>query len=80
MPQLKASRIILTGVAADICVLFTAADAHMREYKIWCPRDCVAAEREERRDWALEIMATAMSAETAATTELPLSEWLERRD
>jgi nicotinamidase-related amidase len=31
LPRLVARRLILTGVAADICVLFTAADAHMRE-------------------------------------------------
>ena len=30
LPKLGVSRLILTGVAADICVLFTAADAHMR--------------------------------------------------
>lgn len=31
LPRLGVNRLVLTGVAADICVLFTAADAHMRE-------------------------------------------------
>ncbi len=41
--DLKVETLILTGIAGDICVLFTAHDAHMREYKILVPRDCVAS-------------------------------------
>lgn len=80
LPQLKASRVILTGVAADICVLFTAADAHMRQYDIWVPSDAVASPDDQRTEWALEIMRNAMSAETRATSDLPLGDWLKRTD
>jgi nicotinamidase-related amidase len=45
LPRLGVSRLILAGVAADICVLFTAADAHMREYALWVPNDVVASDR-----------------------------------
>lgn len=76
LPQLGATRLILTGVAADICVLFTAADAHMRDYRIWCPADCVAATTEERTGWALNVMESAMRAEVRPTGELGLDEWL----
>src|SRR5689334_21587565 len=41
--------VIVTGFAADNCVLFTAAYAYMREYKVVVPRDCVGAETAERR-------------------------------
>ncbi|WP_288459833.1 isochorismatase family cysteine hydrolase [uncultured Sphingomonas sp.] len=78
LPQLGASRLILTGVAADICVLFTAADAHMRDYDLWVPGDAVASETAERRDWALDIMRHSMGADTSATDALTLDEWLER--
>lgn len=78
LPRLGASRLILTGVAADICVLFTAADAHMREYALWVPRDAVASDKSEHLDWALGIMRKSMDAETAATSELSLEEWLGR--
>ena len=37
LPQLGVNRLVLVGVAADICVLFTAADAHMRDYDLWIP-------------------------------------------
>ena len=48
LPKLGVSRLILTGVATDICVLFTAADAHMRDYDLWVPEDAVAAGTDER--------------------------------
>jgi nicotinamidase-related amidase len=80
LPQLGVSRVILTGVAADICVLFTAADAHMRAYDLWVPRDAVASSQQEHRDWALGIMEKSMSAETRTTAEFTLGEWIERAD
>lgn len=76
LPKLVASRLVLTGIAADICVLFTAADAHMREYELWVPRDAVAGESERRTSWALEIMLNSMNAETRGTDEFSLEEWV----
>ena len=72
LPRLGVSRLILTGIAADICILFTAADAHMREYPLWVPHDAVASENEERTHMALEIM----DADTRPTTERTLTDWL----
>ncbi|WP_260929178.1 cysteine hydrolase family protein [Novosphingobium sp. 9] len=40
LPQLGASKLVLSGIATDICVLFTAADAHMRDYDLWVPSEC----------------------------------------
>jgi nicotinamidase-related amidase len=76
LPKLGVSRVVITGIAADICVLFTAADAHMRAYDIWTPRDAVVSEDDRRRDWAIDIMANSMGAETRAASELSLEEWL----
>ncbi|WP_232491802.1 cysteine hydrolase family protein [Novosphingobium kaempferiae] len=76
LPQLGVSKLILTGIATDICVLFTAADAHMREYDLWVPADAVAAEDEDRGRWALQIMVQSMGAQTSATSELTVDGWL----
>lgn len=78
LPQLGVRRLILTGVAADICVLFTAADAHMREYGLWVPCDAVAGNHDERTRWALEIMKNSMAAEICPTTQLALEDWIAR--
>jgi len=75
LPKLGVDRLVLTGMSADICVLFTAADAHMRDYRLWIPEDAVAAQTRERRRWALEIMKQSMDAEIRAATRLKLSTW-----
>lgn len=78
LPKLGVSRVVLTGVAADICVLFTAADAHMREYDIWVPANAVASEDQRRARWALDIMRKSMGAETRSTEALSLADWIAR--
>jgi nicotinamidase-related amidase len=75
LPKLGVDRLVLTGMAADICVLFTAADAHMRDYELWVPEDAVAAQTSERRRWALEIMKHSMGAEVRPTNRLSLAVW-----
>jgi len=76
LPKLGISRLVLTGIAADICVLFTAADAHMRGYDLWIPRDTVASEDGPRKNWALEIMRQSMGADIRSTDELTLEQWI----
>jgi nicotinamidase-related amidase len=80
LPKLRANRLILTGIAADICVLFTAADAHMRDYGLWVPADAVASGSAQRTEWALDTMRNSMAAETRATTELALDAWVNSAD
>jgi nicotinamidase-related amidase len=77
LPKLGANRLILTGLAADICVLFTAADAHMRAYDLWVPADAVASVDQQRTDWALDIMHKAMGADIRPTDECSIDEWVE---
>lgn len=80
LPKLGVDRLILAGVATDICVLFTAGDAHMRDYVLWVPEDLVAAASDVRGRWALEIMQQSMGAETAPTTKLTFADWMARLD
>jgi len=78
LPKLGVRRLVLTGVATDICVLFTAADAHMRDYALWVPEDAVAAESDERAAGALAIIRAHMGGETAPVCELSLTGWQRR--
>lgn len=75
LPKLGVSRLVLTGVATDICVLFTAGDAYMRDYALWVPEDAVATETDERQHAAMSIIRNQLSAQTAATSRLSLWEW-----
>ena len=44
LDYLGAKKLVITGFAGDICVLFTANDAYMRDYELIVPSDCVASE------------------------------------
>jgi nicotinamidase-related amidase len=63
LQQLRCKRLILTGLAADSCVLFTAMDAYLRGYELWIPQDCVAAETEQARTQALDQMGRVLKAQ-----------------
>jgi nicotinamidase-related amidase len=56
-------QLILTGVATNICVLFTANDAYMRDYQLFVPRDCVAANTEELNGEALAQIELVLKAD-----------------
>jgi nicotinamidase-related amidase len=56
-------RLIITGMAANICVLFTANDAYMRDFHLWVPRDCVCSNTERENEFALEQMRTVLKAD-----------------
>jgi nicotinamidase-related amidase len=52
----------LTGIAADVCILFTAHDAHLRDYEIIVPSDCVASNTLPETRRALANMKKAAHA------------------
>lgn len=72
LKYLETKSVIITGVAANICVLFTANDAYMRDYKLFVPADCVASNTEEENRHALNQMRTVLKADTRNSHELEL--------
>ena len=54
--------LVLTGIAADVCILFTAHDAHLRDYEIIIPSDCVASNTLPETRRALANMKKAAHA------------------
>ncbi|MFJ7851163.1 isochorismatase family cysteine hydrolase [Peribacillus sp. NPDC097206] len=62
--QLHVKRLILTGIAGNICVLFTANDAYMREYELWVPEDCIASASKDDNHYALTMMNHVLRAST----------------
>ena len=63
-----ASRVILTGIAADSCITFTAHDAHLRRLDVWVPRDCVASPTPARTRAALEQLRRVLDASIRLST------------
>lgn len=63
--DLKVSQLVITGIATDSCVLITAQDAHMRDYEVIVPKDCVAAQTAARSARALQLMRDSMKVDTS---------------
>ncbi|MFH0348851.1 isochorismatase family cysteine hydrolase [Bacillus vallismortis] len=72
LTELQVEHIIITGIAGNICVLFTANDAYMREYSITIPKDCIASNRDEDNEFALTMMENVLFAKI--TTEKQITE------
>jgi nicotinamidase-related amidase len=53
LQDLGIRRVIVTGIAGNICVLFTANDAYMRGLRIIAPADCIASNTRDENDDAL---------------------------
>jgi nicotinamidase-related amidase len=53
LEDLKIKNLILAGIATNLCVLFTAHDAHMHGYKMTVLSDCCAAESDFDHNVAL---------------------------
>jgi len=60
LKEMQAQELIICGLATDICVQLTAMDAFLREYRIWVPGDCNAAESQEAKDNAMAYMASIL--------------------
>jgi nicotinamidase-related amidase len=72
LSYLKARTLIITGVAGNICILFTANDAFMRDFHLFIPADCVASNDAEENARALEQMKKVLKADITPSTELDL--------
>src|SRR5690606_23311324 len=60
LEYLEVRTVVLTGMAANICVLFTANDAYMRDLRLVVPEDCVASNTEQDNRYALEQMQSVL--------------------
>lgn len=73
LSYLGATTVIVTGIATNSCVLFTAADAFLRDLHIFVPRDCTVAIDPRDHEYALEQMGDLLGADTAPSDELDLA-------
>ncbi len=77
LQHLETKVLIITGMATNICVLFTANDAYMRDYELVIPVDCVAANSREDTDYALRQMRDILKATTPPWRELAWEQLME---
>ena len=70
LETLRISRVILTGIAGNICVLFTANDAYMRDLRIFAPADCIVSNTAADNDYALRQIRTVLKGNITESTLL----------
>jgi nicotinamidase-related amidase len=60
LEDLKIRRVVVTGIAGNICVLFTANDAYMRGMRIYAPADCIVSNTPDENAFALRQIETVL--------------------
>ena len=70
LDYLQAGTLVLTGLTGDICVLFTAHDAYMRDFNLVIPADCVASNDPRENEYTLRKMEGLMDADIRPSAEI----------
>jgi nicotinamidase-related amidase len=79
LERLQARSLVLVGFATNICVLFTANDAHMRGYSVIVPPDCTASNTGQLTEQALEQMRLVAGARIEPSASLSFGALAEPR-
>ena len=72
LAYLQANTLILTGVAGNICILFSANDAYMRDYRLVVPGDCVASNTARENRNALQQIEGVLKGDITPSRRLDL--------
>jgi nicotinamidase-related amidase len=67
---LRASTLILVGGLTDVCVHYTFADAHQRDFYVRVVTDCVGGSSQYRHDAALDAMEYLQTGALRTSTEI----------
>jgi nicotinamidase-related amidase len=67
------SRLVITGVSTDICVLFTAHDAYMRGFSVCVPADCSAAIKPSHHRRSLKFLERIADVDIRESGEIEFS-------
>jgi len=70
---LGAKRLIITGIAGNYCVLFTANDAYMWDYTLFVPSDCTVSNTPKENREALSLMRKYLKADTRSSSKMKLA-------
>lgn len=73
LEDLKIKRLILSGIATNLCVLITAHDAHMQCYPLVILSDCCAAETDFDHNIALGQLQQFCGAKICRSTDITFS-------
>jgi len=70
LEYLGAHTLVIAGIAGNNCVLFTANDAYMRDYKLIIPADCTVSINQTDNHNALQQMQDVLKADIRPSAEV----------
>lgn len=73
----RADAVLLVGGLTDVCIHYTAVDAHQHDYRVRVLTDCVAGSSRRAHDAALE--AIAYLQRDALVTAADVTDWVSAR-
>ncbi|HEY4282687.1 MAG TPA: isochorismatase family cysteine hydrolase [Chthoniobacterales bacterium] len=76
---LGAHRLIITGIAGNYCVLFTANDAYMRDYELLVPADCTISNTAAENHQALSLMKSYLKADISPSGKIKFPRSVQKR-
>jgi nicotinamidase-related amidase len=79
LEYLGTETVVITGMATDVCVLFTAADAYMRDLHVIVPRDCVTALTPSVHRTALAQMRSVLKADVVPSGAIDFARLTRKR-
>lgn len=71
--------VIIAGITTNACVMITASDVYVRDFRLLVPSDCVAALTDSEQRDALKLMEANFGADTTPSAQLDLSALQKRR-
>jgi nicotinamidase-related amidase len=72
LKHLGARTLILCGYAGDMCVVATAMDAYLRDYRLIIPNDCVVSQDAKENEQILKYMERVLKADIRPSPEIDL--------
>jgi isochorismate hydrolase len=78
LQYMRSKALILTGLTSTQCILFSAMDAHVRDFDLYIPGDCVVSKNRKESAMTEYLFRTSLMADTRAASQLRLPS-LQRR-
>jgi nicotinamidase-related amidase len=69
LTEMETRELVVCGLATDMCVQLTAGDAFLREFAVWVPADCTAAESAEAKEASLAYMENVLKCDTRPASQ-----------
>jgi nicotinamidase-related amidase len=72
LKYLGTRHLVMTGIAGDVCVLISAIDAYMRDFRLHVPADCIASPDVQENEKVLAYMERVLHADLTASDQVDL--------